>query len=218
MASSENKLTPLQEDLLRAFFAREQGFFLSGGAALVGFHLRHRETEDLDLFTVDAAAFERAPHVVADAVAALGASMVVRQEAIGFHRYFVSRGDDAVVVDLVLDRVPQIYVEKWERDGLRIDPPEEILINKLNTIVSRAEIRDLVDVMSLERAGLTVEGALEGALAKDGGCTPATLAWVLSEIEIPEEAELPGGISGAEMRSYLEQLIRRLRRAALPAT
>lgn len=218
MASSENKLTPLQEDLLQGFFEREQGFFLSGGAALVGFHLGHRETSDLDLFTVDMAAFERAPHVVADAVAALGASMVVRQQATGFHRYFVSRGDDAVIVDLVLDRVPQIHVEKWERDGLRIDPPEEILINKLNTIVSRAEIRDLVDVMSLERAGFSVEDALEGALAKDGGCTPATLAWVLSEIEISERAELPGGISGAEMRSYLEQLIRRLRRAALPAS
>ncbi|HEX9733963.1 MAG TPA: hypothetical protein VGG06_18480 [Thermoanaerobaculia bacterium] len=59
MAYSENKLTPLQVDLLRAFFAREQGFFLSGGAALVGFHLGHRETSDLDLFTVDTAAFER---------------------------------------------------------------------------------------------------------------------------------------------------------------
>ena len=70
--------------------------------------------------------------------------------------------------------------------------------------------------MALERAGYSVEDALAGALAKDGGCTPATLAWVLSEIEIAEQAELPGGISGAEMRSYLEALIRRLRRAALP--
>lgn len=47
MASSPDRLTPLQRDLLDAFFAREQGFFLTGGAALAGFYLRHRETTDL---------------------------------------------------------------------------------------------------------------------------------------------------------------------------
>ncbi len=36
----------------RAFFAREQVFFLSGGGALAGFHLRHRMTNDLDFFTL----------------------------------------------------------------------------------------------------------------------------------------------------------------------
>ena len=216
MASSQPKLTNLQRELLEAFFERESGFFLSGGAALVGFYLHHRETEDLDLFTAEEASFERGAHILADAVADLGATMVARQQATGFHRYFVSRGDEAVIVDMVLDRVPQIHVEKLERDGIRIDPPDEILINKLNTIASRSEIRDIVDVMALERAGFAVNDALEGALTKDGGCTPATLAWVLSEIEIPDQVELPGGISVEEMRDYLDQLIRRLRHAAAP--
>ncbi|HEX3762246.1 MAG TPA: hypothetical protein VHW23_26275 [Kofleriaceae bacterium] len=40
-------------------------------------------------------------------------------------------------------------------------------------------------VMLLERAGHSVEAALAAALAKDGGCTPATLAWLLSEVKIP---------------------------------
>ncbi len=38
--------------LLQAFFSKENRFFLTGGAALAGFHLGHRETHDLDLFTV----------------------------------------------------------------------------------------------------------------------------------------------------------------------
>lgn len=33
-AASPDRLTRLQRDVLRAFFAREQGFFLTGGAAL----------------------------------------------------------------------------------------------------------------------------------------------------------------------------------------
>ena len=38
----------------------------------------------------------------------------------------------------------------------------------------------------------------------------------LSEVEIPDQVELPGEISVKEMREYLDQLIRRLRRAAAP--
>jgi len=44
-------LSRLQQDFLREFFSRKSRFFLSGGAALVGFYFGHRETHDLDLFT-----------------------------------------------------------------------------------------------------------------------------------------------------------------------
>lgn len=83
--------------------------------------------------------------------------------------------------------------------------------------MSRAEERDLIDVMFLERSGLRVENALGGALAKDGGCTPATLAWVLSEIAIPDGAVLPAGVRPAELRVYVDDLIVRLRHAAQPS-
>jgi hypothetical protein len=59
MASSpDSKLSPLQLAVIRAFFEREHDFFLTGGAALAGFHLGHRTTGDLDLFTTDDRAFE----------------------------------------------------------------------------------------------------------------------------------------------------------------
>jgi len=38
-SSAPSKLTALQRDVLDAFFQRERGFFLTGGAALAGFHL-----------------------------------------------------------------------------------------------------------------------------------------------------------------------------------
>jgi hypothetical protein len=84
MSKPHHQLTPLQRDLLDAFFARERGFFLTGGAALVGFYLHHRETTDLDLFTEEGATWERGRHVLADAVAALGATLEIRQAAPGF--------------------------------------------------------------------------------------------------------------------------------------
>jgi hypothetical protein len=97
-----------------------------------------------------------------------------------------------------------------------VDPPEEILANKLCTLLSRAEIRDLVDVRALEQAGYRIEDSLEPASRKDGGLTPGQLAWVLSEIEIGEDAE-PPGVSARELREYLDDLIRRLTRRAFPS-
>jgi hypothetical protein len=211
-------LSPIQRDVLREFFAREKGFFLTGGAALTGYHLHHRPTTDLDLFALDDAAFERGPHALADAVASLQSSLEVRQDAPGFRRHAVARGDESVIVDLVRERVPQLHPEKLLRDGVWVDPPDEILANKLTAIVGRAEERDVVDVYFLEQAGLRVEGALDAALAKDGGCTPAQLAWVLSQMTIPDGARLPGGVAPGELRRFLDELIRRFRRAAMPKT
>jgi hypothetical protein len=46
-------LDSFQREVLAAFFERQDGFFLTGGAALAGFHLHHRTTKDLDLFTIE---------------------------------------------------------------------------------------------------------------------------------------------------------------------
>lgn len=78
------------------------------------------------------------------------------------------------------------------------------------------EERDVVDLLFLARAGYPVEGALQSAVAKDGGCTPATLAWLLSEMRIPDGVTLPGDVAPAELRAFVDDLVVRLRRAAHP--
>src|SRR6185436_16813348 len=108
MASSPpSKLTALQREVLDAFFQRERGFFLTGGAALAGFHLGHRMTDDLDLFTPQQAAFDRGRFVLADVAAAVGGTLEVRQDAPGFKRLVLTRGDEGLVIDLVKDVGPQ---------------------------------------------------------------------------------------------------------------
>jgi hypothetical protein len=47
--SLHSKLGELQQRFLLAFFSKEYRFFLTGGAALAGFYLGHRETHDLNL-------------------------------------------------------------------------------------------------------------------------------------------------------------------------
>lgn len=213
-----SKLTEFQTTVLREFFARESAFFLTGGAALAGFHLGHRGTDDLALFTVSPEGFERARHVLADVGASLGAKLSVRQDAPGFRRTVLESEHGAVVVDAVLDRVPQLVDAKPSFDGITVDPAAETLVNELTAVVGRAEERDLVDLMFLERTGLRIEDHLGAALNKGRGCTPATLAWLLSEIALPEGVRLPAAVSAEELAHYVAQLATRLRRLAFPMT
>lgn len=85
-------------------------------------------------------------------------------------------------------------------------------------LVSRQEERDVVDLMFIERQGLRVEDHLEAALAKDGGCTPATIAWLLTSWapQIPPDARFAAGVTGAQLRAFMDDLTARLRRRAYP--
>lgn len=210
-------LDNFQQEVLSGFFERENHFFLTGGAALAGFHLGHRRTQDLDLFTTESH-LEKGVAALTATARGLGASIEALQTHPDFRRYLLRRGEETVVVDLVRDSAPQLYGEKRVINGIRVDPPEEILANKLCTLLSRAEIRDLVDVRALEQAGFPMERYFEAAAQKDGGLTPGQLAWVLSEVRIGDDAPTPGGVSATELRDYLRNLQARLARMALPPT
>jgi predicted nucleotidyltransferase component of viral defense system len=213
---SKSQLKPLQEEILLLFFERENRFFLSGGAALAGFHLQHRTTADLDLFADSADVIDAGESALRAVAAHLGAIVKNVQTEPTIRRRLLERGNDRVMVDLVVDEAVQGYPDKLLFGAVRVDPPEEILANKLCTLLSRSEIRDVVDVYFLERAGFRVEDAIALAQRKDGGWTPATLAWLLSEIQIGDDARIPGGIAPAQLREFIADLVRRFSRLAYP--
>lgn len=212
---ANSTLNRLQKDFLGVFFRRENRFFLTGGAALVGFHLFHRETHDLDLFTLEDE-IEKGFSTVMETARELGASVEAIQTSPDLRRLLLRRGTEAIVVDLVRERVVQLVTEKPVIDGIRVDPPEEILANKLCALLARSEVRDLIDVRQLEIAGYRLEAALPVAALKDTGLTPAQLGWVLSQIELGDDFIPPGRVSVADLRDYLAELITRLTTLAFP--
>jgi hypothetical protein len=212
---TESRLSPLQRDLLEAFFARSSDFHLTGGAALAGFYLGHRTTEDLDLFTPHER-LEEGVLALKEAASSLGASLEGVRLRPTFRRYLVRRGNESVLVDLVHDPLPQGRADKPLHGRIRVDPPAEILANKLCALLSRSEIRDLVDVLELERSGCDLTEAVGLAQRKDGGLTPAQLGFVLGEMKIGDDARVPGRRSTREVRAYLEDLVARLARMASP--
>jgi hypothetical protein len=211
-----SRLSPLQQALLLGFFEHERAFFLTGGAALAGYYLCHRETKDLDLFAVPEADLGAAVRAVFATAAALGAQARLLRESADFRRVAVSRGDELTLVDLVLDRAPQAHPVKPVVGTIRLDPEPEIAANKLCAMLDRSEARDLIDLMLLLDRGLLLEQVLADAQKKHAGADPATLAWALSVAALPPSPPLAAGVSREALEAFRRQLVRRLTDLALP--
>jgi len=57
---------------------------------------------------------------------------------------------------------------------------------------------------------------LADAERKDGGVSPATLAWLLDGMRIPREAALSGGVDAAALDAFRVDLVTKLRPAGMP--
>lgn len=182
--SPKDVLSVLQWEFLSLFFQDAPPFFLTGGTALSAFYLQHRYSQDLDLFTMDSDAFDRVPLYVADTATRLTALVASLQTAPQFRRYRLSRKGESVIVDFVREVVPQISEEKNRFEGIMVDTLDDITVNKICTVISRAEIKDYIDLYFLGRAGYPLENYIELAQQKDAGVSQAMLAYLLSEFRL----------------------------------
>jgi len=218
---SGDKLSSLQRRILRALAGLTPPWTLTGGGALAGVHLGHRETRDLDLFWRNRGELGS---LVSDTVGALraeGLRVETLRTAPAFGELRVTDGTDACIVDLVAE--PFGPIEPPDRamiDGtaIAVDSRHEILASKLATLLERSEPRDLVDVKALLDAGEDLQAALRDAPRKDAGFSALTLAWVLKGTD-PRPALKALGWSAAELEELLafrRRLIDRLTSAAAP--
>jgi predicted nucleotidyltransferase component of viral defense system len=210
-----SRLDDLQVDILRAFFRHTHAFRLTGGAALGGFYLFHRRTEDLDLFAAPPTSIGEGERALRAAASELGVALEIKQDAPDFKRFVVAGGGRRTVVDMVIDRVPRLDPDVVV-EGIHLESEREILGNKVCTLLSRMEPRDLVDLRALLARGYTLEDGLGFARRKDGGADPATLAWVLSTWRIPASAPIPDGTTLAGLESWKAELVDQLTRLAVP--
>lgn len=153
---SGDRLTPLQWRILRILAALRPPWTLTGGAALAGIHLKHRTTQDLDLFWRGRGVLEPLPREAEEALRAEGLEVVNVQTGVTFHRLRVSDGSDVCLVDLVAERAAPIAAPlRHEIDGVPIlvDSPHEVLVNKLCALLSRSELRDVLDIKGLVESG-----------------------------------------------------------------
>lgn len=204
----KSKLTSLQQRILLILKDVSTTWHLTGGAALVGFYTKHRETRDLDLFFPQKMLHK---HDVSPLIFALQEEDIqvdILQTSPTFHRYRLSDSIEVCLLDLVADPVPPIESPVQHELGFYIDTPYEIFINKLCALLSRSEARDLWDVMVLIKRGIDLEKGLEQAVQKDAGFSPLTLAWLLESLPL---SELKMGVQERdELMQFHQDLIQRL--------
>ena len=211
--------TPLKRDFLRAWFAQEQRFFLTGGSALGLFYLDHRRSYDLDLFTSEPVDGKEVQNLVFRGAGEIGAECVALRTAPDFHRFKLTRGEEREIIDVVIDRAPQLDAEKASFDGIRVDTLREIIANKLTTLLSRTELKDVVDLYFLEKAGHDLLAAIPDAQAKDGGWEPAVVAMLLDGLQVHEmPAWMIRELTPADLEAFLEKLRLAISQTALPNT
>lgn len=177
-------LTPLQASVLQHFFAVEAGqkFYLTGGTALAAFHLHHRMSVDLDLFTLDDLALREADILIPSLAAAVGCRLGPMRRTEHFREVFLEpESGDPLKIDLVRDFGPQ-YGERLRFGPIIVDSIENIGANKLTAILGRTEPKDFVDLYFILQAGYDFDDLLAKARTKDSGLHPFYLAGSLRQV------------------------------------
>jgi hypothetical protein len=165
-------LTPLQASVLEGFFATAAGqqFYLTGGTALSAFHLHHRASVDLDLFTLDDLALREADILLPQLAASMNCRLGAMRRTEHYREVFLEpESGDPLKIDMVRDFGPQ-YGEHIR------------LGNKLTAILGRTEPKDFVDLCFILRAGYSFDDLLAKARTKDLGLHPFYLAGSLRQV------------------------------------
>lgn len=178
-------LTAQQNDFLKEFFRLTQDFYLTGGTALSAFYLQHRYSVDLDLFTHDDYAFQRAD----DMTKQTSANLKVESQPVRVTSYFkhFRVGPQEAPLTIHFSREYSAHVKPVNHFGdIHVDSIEDIATNKICAALGRTEIKDLVDLYFLDKAGYSLVNYFDLAKQKDGGLAHETLAYTLSQFEILE--------------------------------
>ncbi len=172
LTPSEDKhcyASPIQREVLIELIQNgvvTEDFFLTGGTALSVFYLHHRQSNDLDFFTLQEMDLAQIDFLIKTT----------------WHRDYVKIKDSTnflsvlirnVKVDFVIDRLSlHDERERYTLESLhhlRIDSLRNIVSNKFCTIVSRVEPKDYFDYYALCKALqiTSFEGVLDDAREKD---------------------------------------------------
>ncbi|MCX6584097.1 MAG: nucleotidyl transferase AbiEii/AbiGii toxin family protein [Candidatus Aminicenantes bacterium] len=210
-------LTPLKHDFLVSFFEKSRDFFLTGGSALSIFYFDHRYSYDLDFFTekdIDWLFHER---LFISIVEEIKAEYTTITKAPFFHRYELRRGKDKEIIDFVIEKVPQIDKKKNKFDIIDVDTPLEIGVNKICTLLSRTELKDVIDLFFLVKNGFNIKENIEKAKQKDGGIEPAIISYLLSQFNV---SKLPDymieKVSIKELEDFISDLKKFLAEISFP--
>jgi hypothetical protein len=173
-----DRLYPLQDSVLRVLSTIDTGFYLSGGTAASRGYLRHRFSDDLDLFVNDEASFGLWADRFVDRLGDRSEwrlQVLVREARLV--RAEVATAAATLKIEMINDVPAHVGTVSVHPVLGRLDSAENILANKLTALADRDEPKDLADVWGLCcHFGLPLSRALDDAGSKAAGLFPPDLA------------------------------------------
>jgi len=101
----------------------------------------------------------------------------------------------STIIDLVADPTPIAEVAQPMIIGdatILVETPHQLLINKLCALLSRSEVRDLIDIRALVESGADLPRALNDRPGQDAGFSPMTFAWGAQSLPLRRIAAAQG--------------------------
>ncbi|HET9623219.1 MAG TPA: nucleotidyl transferase AbiEii/AbiGii toxin family protein [Kofleriaceae bacterium] len=217
------KLSELQQRILVVLSHLRPSWTLTGGAALAGFHTKHRETRDLDLFFHHQQALGSLVSEATQALQAAGLAVAPVRTTAMFAQLDVRRDGESTVIDLVADPTPIAEPAQpvvIEGATILVETPHQLLVNKLCALLSRSEVRDLVDIQVLVDAGADLARALHDCPGQDAGFSPIAFAWGAQNLPLRRIAAAQGWPEAeiAALEQFRQVLVERVMAAARPDT
>jgi predicted nucleotidyltransferase component of viral defense system len=156
---------------------------LTGGTALAAFFLRHRLSEDLDLFTQVPRAVPLALQALRDALPAAGFEVQVVRAFPTFAELSVSGHGETLKVDLAEDTPFRLApANPGAAEGLALDDLADISANKVAALFDRAQPKDFVDVYFLAQDRAALEDLVKEAQTKHLGMDDYWLAQAFARV------------------------------------
>lgn len=184
-------------------------FYWTGGTVLSEFYLRHRESEDIDLFSENQEI--HIPSInkfVSLAAKKLGAKKTLPKRFLGLYSYTFMLPKTQLKVDFnyyPFERIDKS--KKWR--GLEIDSLEDIAANKIHTIYTKARDRDFIDLFFImKKADWNLKKLIILAKTKfDWDIDPIQLGQIFTQVvSLKEEPKMLVPFDKKEMQEFfLEQ-------------
>lgn len=143
-------LTPHQSQFLELVGQEPdlvKDYYFTGGTALAEYYLKHRISEDIDLFTeryeVDQILIESFLKKISTK---LGVREISKSQYLGLFNYYLHFKDDSnLKVDFNYYPFPRIEPGKKDKN-IQIDSLYDIAANKIQTIFTKPRSRDFIDL------------------------------------------------------------------------
>lgn len=180
-------LLPHQITILQLFFASSfaKTFFLTGGTCLSAFYLGHRESQDLDFFSLlpfDPLALRTTIQEITDKT---HATMSIQARSQTYSEIYLENPKEGwrQKIDIVQEQ-PVHFGEITRIDTIAIDSLINITTNKILAIFGRLEPKDYIDLYVIfTRTKMNFDEMFEKAKEKDTGLSELYFANVIADAE-----------------------------------